>query len=355
MTPATTSAPRPPNSVDRVLLRNRTNVYVLGLSMLFLLFWIYPHCFHYVPAGHSAVLWKRFDAGTQLDRVYLEGLHVTAPWDILTTYETRVQHHQAQFTVISSNGLSLDVTVTMRFRPKKELLPQLHVNVGPEYYDKIVLPEVQSLIRLVFGQYEPAELYTSKRNVIENSLASAMGEISERYVVLDDLLIEAITLPPSIRDAIEIKLQEEQHYLAMEYRLKREEQEAERKDIEAGGIQRYQQKVSETLTPLLLQYRGVDAMMELSRSPNAKFVIAGGGEGGVPLILNTETPGYADPYKPLPRTGTTTVSSAKGIPAVATNAQPTVPDTRTNTFKAAPAWKDTSWTNLLKLPEPEVD
>lgn len=306
--------PDGPNFIDRALLRNRANIYGLGLGMLLLIFWLYPHSFHFVPAGHSAVLWKRFQAGTQLDKVYLEGMHVTAPWDVLTIYETRVQRHRQELTAISSNGLSLKVTVTMRYRPKKDQLPQLHVNVGPEYYEKIVLPEVQSLIRLIFGQYEPVELYTSQRNVIENSLTSAMGEISERYVVLDDLLIESIELPPSIREVIEVKLQEEQHFLAMQYRLQREEQEAERKNIEAGGIQRYQRKIAETLTPLILQYHGVNAMMELSRSDNAKFVIANGNQG-VPLILNTESPMYTNQFQPMPR--------PPGQDAVLTNAPTT--------------------------------
>lgn len=309
--------------------RHWDTVYILGLLVIFLMFYFFPSVVHFVHSGHAGVVWKRFNttdiSGTQTDRVYMEGTHLTWPWDVFTDYDVRVQQARQEFSVISSNGLTLEVTLTIRYRPNVELLPILHKNVGETYYQKIVLPEVQSLVRLVFGQYSPEEIYTSKRNVIQKSLAGAMGEIGERYVILDDLLIERILLPPTISNAIEAKLTEEQRYLEMQYRLKREEEEANRRIIEAKGINESQLIISQSLTPLLLQYKGIEATLDLAMSDNAKVVIFGNSNGGLPFILNAES-------APLSQSGLASLSLTNVPPVLDTNGLPRA-SSLTNLFR----------------------
>ncbi|MCI5212541.1 MAG: prohibitin family protein, partial [Candidatus Electrothrix sp. ATG2] len=99
-------------------------------------------------------------------------------------------------------------------------------------------------------------------------------------------IIRAVRLPPGVKKAIEDKLVEEQRFLAYNFRLQAETQEAERKRIEAGGIRDYAENIAETMSEKVLRWHGVQATLKLASSPNAKVVVIGGGRDGLPLVLN---------------------------------------------------------------------
>jgi regulator of protease activity HflC (stomatin/prohibitin superfamily) len=67
----------------------------------------------------------------------------------------------------------------------------------------------------------------------------------------------------------------------------KETQEAERKRIEAEGIQQFQKIVTQSITPQLLRWKGVEATETLAKSENTKIIIIGGGADGLPIMLNT--------------------------------------------------------------------
>lgn len=266
--------------------RNKTRILITCFIVLFLVVYLAPKIFIGVHAGEAGVHWKRFGQGTETNWVYGEGMHIIPPWDIMAIYDVRIQQRDHSFSVISTNGLSIAVDVSIRFRPKTPLLGILHKQVGPDYVLKIVLPEVQALIRDMFGQYTPDEMYTTKRSLIQDSLSRAVGEIGEKFLAVDDLLIKSIRLPPSIQDAIEAKLTQEQRQLEMQFRIGREQLEVERKIIESLGISAYNEIVGRSLNDPLLTFKGIDATLELAKSPNAKIVVIGS-KSGLPLILDT--------------------------------------------------------------------
>lgn len=262
-------------------------ITILSLFLVFLLF--AERVVIFVNAGEAAVLFKRFDNGTQLDKVYGEGFHLIFPWNIMTVYNVRIQHEVKQFEVLSANGLKIKVDASIRYRPVEEYLPDLHQQVGTEYADRIVYPEVEAVVRQIFGQYLPEDIYSSQKFIIQNTVQNAIFEVSERFVDLDELLITKITLPEMIVEAIETKLEKEQVALGYQYRLDSEMLEAERKRIEAAGIRDFQSIISSGLTENYLRFKGIEATLKLSESPNAKIVVIGGGKDGLPIILDGTT------------------------------------------------------------------
>jgi regulator of protease activity HflC (stomatin/prohibitin superfamily) len=262
-------------------------ISVLALSLVFLLF--AERVVIFVNAGEAAVLFKRFDGGTQLDKVYGEGFHLIFPWNTMTVYNVRIQHELKQFQVLSANGLKIKVDASIRYRPFKDNLPDLHQQVGTEYADRIVFPEVEAVVRQIFGQYLPEDIYSSQKFIIQNTVQNAIFEVSERFVDLDELLITRITLPDMIVNAIEEKLEKEQVALGYQFRLDSERLEAERKRIEASGIRDFQSIVSSGLTENYLRFKGIEATLKLAESPNAKIVVIGGGKDGLPIILDGTT------------------------------------------------------------------
>ena len=71
----------------------------------------------------------------------------------------------------------------------------------------------------------------------------------------------------------------------MKFVLQKEQQEAERKRIEAQGITDFQKIVSQGLNTQLLEWKGIEATEKLANSPNAKIVVIGNSKNGLPLIL----------------------------------------------------------------------
>ena len=127
------------------------------------------------------------------------------------------------------------------------MLSVLHQQVGPDYVNTIIIPQIESILRKEIGHYNPEEIYINKDNFLTEIIMKALDELGQKFVKINDVVIRAITFPDSIKKAIENKLVKEQQYQAYHFQLKIAEQEAKRKRIEAQGISNYQKIISETL------------------------------------------------------------------------------------------------------------
>ena len=132
----------------------------------------------------------------------------------------------------------------------------------------------------------PEELYSTKREAIEDEIYdSTKKKIEAKYLMLDAILVRDVTLPQTLRAAIEQKLKQEQEALEYEFKIDKAKKEAERKEIEAKGISEFQKIVTRTITPQLLKWKGIEATQEISKSPNTKVVVIGNNDGELPIIL----------------------------------------------------------------------
>ena len=164
----------------------------------------------------------------------------------------------------------------------------IHETFQRDYVRRLVIPEVRSTVRQVMGRYTAEEIYSTKRPEVESSIQKETEVIlgaEGNNVVMRALLIRSIKLPEQIRQAIENKLKQEQEALAYQFRLDKERSEAERKRIMAEGEARANDIINNSLTSNLLRMRGIEATRELANSENAKVVVIGSGEDGLPLIL----------------------------------------------------------------------
>jgi regulator of protease activity HflC (stomatin/prohibitin superfamily) len=240
-----------------------------------------------IRSGEAGVLFRRF-TGTETTRIYTEGLHVIFPWDIMYVYNTRLQTQERNFRTLTNTGLPLDLQVAIRYQPDIRLLAQLHTTVGPDYLNRVVIPEVEAVLRRFVGQYSPEEIYTTKRGLLDAIMINSITAAEQRFVNIDDVLIKMVTLPKPVADAIEKKQVYEQQEKEYVFRLAIERQEAERKRIEATGVRDFQRTIKETLDEQQLRWQGIQATRELATSPNAKTVVIGSGANGLPLILNPD-------------------------------------------------------------------
>ena len=259
---------------------------VLVLALLILYFW--NRIFIVIGPGQAGALYRPLTSGTVTDYVYPEGLQVLFPLNTMTIYDTRVQVIQHDLTVLTNRGLPITLKLAIRFRPIYELVGVLHQQVGVDYPKKVILPQIESVLRRRIGQHSPEEIYTNKEGVLSNIIALAIEEVGQKFVEVDEIIIRTVELPKPVRTAIEEKLVYEQRHLAYKFRLEQEKQEAERKRIEALGIMVYQDIISSTLDENLLRWQGIQATLEIAKSENSKVVVIGSGEQGLPIILGNQ-------------------------------------------------------------------
>jgi len=256
----------------------------LGL-MLFVL--LTNTTFITISPGHKGVKFKRFAGGIKKDKIYDQGFHIVMPWDNMIVYDVRINEAFETMDVLSKNGLSIAVELSYRFQPKSEMIGHLHDGIGIDYANRIIKPEIRSATREVIGKYLPEELYSTKREAIQDEIfTSTKAAVEENFIDINAILIRSVQLPDKLKAAIEQKLEEEQLAFQFDFKLERERKEAERKIIEAQAKADANRILSASITDRILKDKGIEATLELAQSPNSKVVIVGGGDEGLPLILN---------------------------------------------------------------------
>jgi regulator of protease activity HflC (stomatin/prohibitin superfamily) len=239
-----------------------------------------------IDGGHGGVLFRTFGGGIDIDNPYGEGFHFISPFNNMTTYDVRQHEVAEEMNVLSSAGLEISADVSAWYQPVFNKLGVLHAEIGPDYSRKIVIPSLRSSARLVIGRYTPEQIYSTKRDVIEEEIyVETKKLLDKKNVQLNQVLIRSIILPATIKKAIESKLQQEQLSLEYEFKLDKATKEAERQRIEAEGKAAANLIIHASLTDRILREKGIIATLQLAESSNTKVVVIGNTKDGLPLIL----------------------------------------------------------------------
>jgi prohibitin 2 len=316
--------------IGRAIKRRLLEIIVTVMVLLVIGLALAPSVLQIVRSGEAGVLYRTLTDGTQTEReaIYGEGLHIILPWDKFYIYDVRIQEKNTIIHVLTKDGLSVDVEISVRFHPNVTTLGLLHKYIGPDYVEKVISPEVEATVRDVIGMQDVDALYSEKRTEIQqeisdrclkaiNDLNSVSNyEVAEpdstsvdfehsrtaEYIIFEDLFIRDIMLPKMVSKKIEEKIMAEQELKRYEYLLASETEEQKRKLIEAKGIRFFEDSSGISI----LKWRGLQATEALSNSPNSKLILIGTDEN-LPIILNGETsdraPNDPQPTNPLPAAG----------------------------------------------------
>lgn len=239
----------------------------------------------YVPPGHVGVLTL---FGRVTGQVLPEGTHLVNP--LVRNYRMSVRTVELQETasVPSTEGLIVTLDTSLLFRLDPQRAHDVFRTIGPNYVDVVVVPNLRSAIREVTASNSANALYTGQREMVAQKIGENLRrELDPRGITVESVLLREVQLPPMLKQAIEAKQQAEQEALRMNFILQREQQEAERKRIEAGGIADFQKIVAQGISQQLLTWKGIEATEKLAASQNSKVVVIGSGSTGLPLILGS--------------------------------------------------------------------
>ncbi|MCB0696319.1 MAG: prohibitin family protein [Chitinophagaceae bacterium] len=244
-----------------------------------------------IDAGHVGVQ-KLF--GKVQKSTLPSGLHIINPLMEVIEVDIRTMNYTMSSTLdeghrsgddairtLSADGLEVIIDLTVLYKVIPGEAPELIDKIGLDYEDKIVRPIARTEIRDNAVNYNAVALYSTKRQEFQDLIQESIEKkFSKRGLLVENLLIRNITLPQSVKQAIEQKINAEQEAQKMEFVLQKEKQEAERKRVEAQGIADYQRIIATNLTDKQLQYEQIKALKEFAASDNAKIVLMGSGKGG---------------------------------------------------------------------------
>jgi regulator of protease activity HflC (stomatin/prohibitin superfamily) len=280
----------PPRRLRRKSWWERNDInFLIGafvLTLIILVLW--PTIFVNIQSGHAGVYFSLLFGGTDTKSVRGEGFQLKFPWDTIFDYDIRLQQIPYEFSVITADGLQLQIRVSVRCKPLRQRLALLQKDIGPNYAEKIVIPQTQLALRTVAGSYSAERIYSTSRGILEETMDRTIEKLTGKYILIDQILITGVTIPDALKRAIEAKLTQQQNVIQYDYVLSIAKKEAERKRIEAEGIRDFQKIVTPGISPNFLRWKGIEATLDLSKSANTKVIVIGA-QNGLPLILDTSS------------------------------------------------------------------
>lgn len=236
-----------------------------------------------IPTGYVGipVLFGRVQSG------YLEsGFHMLNPFSHVVKMDLRTQKEDEEGDIPSKEMLNMHVKTSINYHIDKSKAGDIYNTVGTDYINKIVEPHIRSTLREVTSGYFASQFFSESRDEIQNKIQAGLTHYLEpRGVIIESVMIKDVRPPQTVTNAIERKQAQQQEAEAMKYRLEREKLEAERKTIEAHGIQQFQEIVKQGIDSNLLAWKGIEATEALAKSPNSKIIVIGNKDTGLPLIL----------------------------------------------------------------------
>ena len=205
---------------------------------------------------------------------------------ILVKIPTRTVNKEIKLNLPSKEGLNVGAEISILYHVKEEKAIDIVNEVGRYFERVLILSTFRSASADVCARFFAKDMHSGKRAVIEKEIKDQMSTLLEnRGFIIEAVLLKSITLPSGLYAAIEAKLRAEQQAQQMEFVLLKENQEAERKRIEAKGIRDAQLIIQEGISEGSIEWRSLEVLKEISTSPNAKLIIT---DGKTPVLINGE-------------------------------------------------------------------
>jgi regulator of protease activity HflC (stomatin/prohibitin superfamily) len=242
--------------------------------------------FRTVPAGHVGV--KDF-FGQVSSTTLTPGINLVVPLTHVVKMSVQTLEIKEVAEVPSREGLILSLETSLLFQLDPMKAADIYRTVGEDYVGTIVEPQFRSAIREITASYDAKALYSAEREKIAGEIFALFRRIAgNRGIMVQQVLLRKIGLPLVVANAIQEKLRREQEAEQMKFVLQKEQQEAERKRIEAQGVADFQRIVAQGISSQLLEWNGIEATEKLAASTNSKIVVIGNSKTGLPIIMSGE-------------------------------------------------------------------
>lgn len=220
------------------------------------------------------------------DQPVATGIRANIPYFASTeVWSTKIQELEESADVPSSEGLIVQLDISVLFRVPADKAPEIRKTIGAYYVQTILSPYVRNGIRTVASGYEVKAIYSEegRTKITQELLRLLKDKLDPRGIEVVDVLLRDLRLPQRFKESIEAKLQAEQRALQKQFDLQQAQKDAEIEVARARGIAQAQEIIQEKLTNLYLQYLWVTSLKD---NKNVVYVAT---ESNLPLFRATQS------------------------------------------------------------------
>ena len=139
----------------------------------------------FVPDDHVAVSQI---TGFVSNDVLKPGAHFKTPITTITLFTTKSQKFITSFDVLSKEGLKVNFQIEVTHKVIPQNVVTLHKQIGPDFVDKVIKPEVETVVRKVISSYSIKELEEMEQSTMSSLLSDELNQ------TLNDDLIQTFNL-----------------------------------------------------------------------------------------------------------------------------------------------------------------
>ena len=240
-----------------------------------------------IKPGFNGVLNRPLGDGINVEKVYEDGFTWKSPWNQMIKYNVQLNSYQENVSILSSDELHTTITLSVILRPVPKDLPYLALEIGDDYYSRIVKPEFFSVSRSIMAEYQYNMLSIKSPEIEQRILVELKSRLAGKHIELNKVTLDHIMYSPVVTRATDQKLATQQQVEQKSYEIEIAEKEAEIQRINARGQRDAQQIIDQGLTQQYLQFKALEVQNKLSQSTNSTFYFVPIGEDGLPIIIDT--------------------------------------------------------------------
>jgi prohibitin 2 len=206
---------------------------VLILIGVIILVWLLFTTIFVIDAGQVGV-YSLF--GKVRDKEIPSGIHLKNPFAVVTPMSIRTEEYTMSkvategrrvgddaIPALTREGLSVSLDITVLFHLESDKAASLYKDVGLTFEEKVIRPEIRSIIREVIAVYDAKDIYSEKRDEVVQKIKDKLSKkLIARGITVEDILLRDVSLPPNLATAISEKLQADQEQQKYDFILQKE-------------------------------------------------------------------------------------------------------------------------------------
>ncbi len=180
----------------------------------------------------------------------------------IETWDVKTQELKETASVPSSEGLISQLDISVLYNVPKERVVFVRKTTGRDYRETILEPYVREAIRNVVSGYAVKALFSDegRHEIGDKILAFLHEKLGPRGIVVQDVLLRDVRLPPTFSASIESKLRAEQESLQKEFELTKAKKDAEIEVARAEGAAKSNQIIAGSISENFLRYRWIEGL-----------------------------------------------------------------------------------------------
>lgn len=244
-------------------------------------------CASIIKPGKKGMMWRPWSSGLDEKKTYDDGVVWHWPWNNVIDYDVTWKNYRERVALLTADDLHIEVTVSVVLRPYADELPQLALEIGRDYYSRLVRPEFFTITRSVFAGYLHNNISEKSPEIEQKILTLLKERLKGKHLEFDNMTLDHIMYSPIVTEAVDQKLAVKQILEQKEFEAGIAERDAEIQRIRARGQRDAQKIIDEGMTKKYLQFKSLEVQEKLAESSNAKFYFIPLGKDGLPVIIDT--------------------------------------------------------------------